>query len=50
MTLKVLLLVSLNDIEDEEVNDKVHELLSQTKELTPEQEVAIINKEYEKIV
>ena len=33
----------------DEVLDKLHNLLCQAKKLTPEQEVAILNKEYEKI-
>ena len=33
----------------DEVLDKLHNVLCQTKKLTPEQEVAILNKEYDKI-
>ena len=33
----------------DEVLDKLHNLLCQAKKLTPEQEVAILNKEYDKI-
>ena len=33
----------------DEVLDRLHNLLCQAKELTPEQEVAILNKEYDKI-
>ena len=33
----------------DEVLDRVHNLLCQAMRLTPEQEVAILNKEYEKI-
>ena len=33
----------------DEVLDRLHNLLCQAKKLTPEQEVAILNKEYEKI-
>lgn len=42
--------VYLPDAEDiDEVLDKLHNLLCQAKKLTPEQEVAILNKEYDKI-
>lgn len=33
----------------DEVLDRLHNLLCQAKKLTPEQEVAILNKEYDKI-
>lgn len=33
----------------DEVLDKLHNLLCQARKLTPEQEVAILNKEYDKI-
>ena len=33
----------------DEVLDRVHNLLCQAMKLTPEQEIAILNKEYEKI-
>ena len=33
----------------DEVLDRIHNLLCQAMKLTPEQEVAILNKEYEKI-
>ena len=33
----------------DEVLDKLHNLLCRAKKLTPEQEVAILNKEYDKI-
>lgn len=33
----------------EEVLDRLHNVLCQAKKLTPEQEVAILNKEYDKI-
>ena len=33
----------------DEVLDRLHNLLCQAKKLTPEQEVAILNKEYNKI-
>ena len=33
----------------DEVLDKLHNLLCQAKKLAPEQEVAILNKEYDKI-
>ena len=33
----------------DEVLDRLHNLLCQVKKLTPEQEVAILNKEYDKI-
>lgn len=33
----------------DEALDKLHNLLCQAKKLTPEQEVAILNKEYDKI-
>lgn len=42
--------VYLPDVEDtDEVLDELHNLLCQAKKLTPEQEVAILNKEYDKI-
>lgn len=42
--------VYLPDVEDtDEVLDRLHNLLCQAKKLTPEQEVAILNKTYEKI-
>lgn len=42
--------VYLPDVEDtDEVLDKLHNLLCQARKLTPEQEVAILNKEYDKI-
>lgn len=42
--------VYLPEVEDtDEVLDKLHNLLCQAKKLTPEQEVAILNKEYDKI-
>lgn len=42
--------VYLPDVEDtDEVLDELHNLLYQARELTPEQEVAILNKTYEKI-
>lgn len=33
----------------DEVLDKLHNLLCQARKLTPEQEIAILNKEYDKI-
>lgn len=33
----------------DEILDRLHNLLCRAKKLTPEQEVAILNKEYEKI-
>lgn len=33
----------------DEIADKVHDMLSDTMALTPEQEVAILNQQYEKI-
>lgn len=42
--------VYLPEVEDtDEVLDRLHNLLCQAKKLTPEQEVAILNKEYDKI-
>lgn len=42
--------VYLPEVEDtDEVLDKLHNLLCQARKLTPEQEVAILNKEYDKI-
>ena len=42
--------VYLPDVEDtDEVLDELHNLLCQARKLTPEQEVAILNKEYDKI-
>ena len=33
----------------DEILDRLHNLLCQAKKLTPEQEVAVLNKEYDKI-
>lgn len=42
--------VYLPEVEDtDEVLDKLHNLLCQARKLTPKQEVAILNKEYDKI-
>ena len=42
--------VYLPEVEDtDEVLDKLHNLLCQARKLTQEQEVAILNKEYDKI-
>ena len=42
--------VYLPDLDEtDEVVDRVHELLCQAVKLTPEQETAILNKEYDKI-
>ena len=42
--------VYLPDVEDtDKVLDKLHNVLCKAKKLTPEQEVAILNKEYDKI-